>query len=59
LWPVRLEDGFFDLVKVEQPGGLNLLAHHCVFMKEMEGFWYFKGRPAKLFMIIVDVLDCT
>ncbi|KAJ5534766.1 hypothetical protein N7527_001020 [Penicillium freii] len=56
LWPVRVEDEFFELLSSTHPGALILLAYYCVILKHMEGCWYFGGRPAKLIASIAAVL---
>lgn len=57
LWPVRLEDEFYDLIFQRHPGALILLAYYCVLMKPMDHCWYFEGRRAKLIAAITNVLD--
>lgn len=56
LWPVRVEDEFFELLSLTHPGALILLAYYCVILKHMEECWYFGGRPAKLIFSIAAAL---
>ncbi|KAJ5682242.1 hypothetical protein N7462_005407 [Penicillium macrosclerotiorum] len=57
-WPVRLESAFVTLMfRQRHPGTLILLAFYCIILKELEKFWYFQGRPARLITSISAMLD--
>ena len=57
VWPIRVEDSYIDLLSQGHPGAMILLAYYCVILKQLDGLWYFKGRPARLLTSIVRALD--
>ncbi|KAJ5166845.1 uncharacterized protein N7482_005626 [Penicillium canariense] len=58
-WPVRVKTEYVTLLSERHPGALILLAYYCVLSKEMEKFWYFEGRSARLISCVSKVLDKT
>ncbi|KAL4780671.1 hypothetical protein BJX76DRAFT_364151 [Aspergillus varians] len=50
VWPMEVSMEYMSLLREQHPGALILLAHYCVLLKYMEGYWYFEGK-AKLLIL--------
>ncbi|PMD27151.1 hypothetical protein NA56DRAFT_676137 [Hyaloscypha hepaticicola] len=53
VWPMQLSVPFIALINDGHPGALILLAHYCILLKRIEGYWYFEGRATRLLRSIL------
>ena len=56
-WPNKIQDDALLLMSRRHPGMLILLAHYCMFLKKLDGLWYFKDRAEALMSAIEHLLD--
>jgi hypothetical protein len=57
IWPMYTPLKYMEMVRDKHPGALILLAHYCVLLKKLEGYWYFDGRATALLKSVVECLD--
>ncbi|KAF2004428.1 hypothetical protein P154DRAFT_43109 [Amniculicola lignicola CBS 123094] len=55
-WVEHLPQGFMDLLRLERPRALILLAHCCVLLKRAEAYWYMEGSAENILMEIKPFL---
>jgi hypothetical protein len=48
IWPMRKSVEYLGLLRAQHPGALILLAHYCLVLQKVEGYWYFEGRARRL-----------
>lgn len=57
IWPMYSTSKNIQMIRDKHPGALILLAHYCVLLKKLEGFWFFDGRATALLKNVVACLD--
>jgi hypothetical protein len=57
IWPMRKSLEYIELLRVWHPGALILLAHFCLILEKLDGYWYFKGRSQKVLSTVAKRLD--
>ncbi|KAL2812784.1 hypothetical protein BDW59DRAFT_36664 [Aspergillus cavernicola] len=56
VWPMEVSMEYMNLLHQEHPGALILLAHYCILLKYMEGYWYFDTKAKLLICTIQKML---
>jgi hypothetical protein len=51
-WPICVSEDLIRLLNEEEQRALILIAHHCVFLKREEVFWYLDGHARRLLSTI-------
>lgn len=57
VWPVRVPQEYFNLLKQRHPIALILLAHYCILLLPLEVNWYMNGYSRRLITRIYGQLD--
>lgn len=56
-WPVEVPDAFLELLKARAPEALIILAHYCVVLHHLDGYWWMRGWGAHLIENIYNELN--
>lgn len=57
LWPVMIPQKFVIMLNSRAPEALIILAHYCVILHHLDGYWWKSGWTVHLFDNIYRVLD--
>lgn len=57
LWPVVIPQKFIHMLNARSPEALIVLAHYCVLLHHLEGYWWKRGWTAHLMANIYRELD--
>jgi hypothetical protein len=56
VWPIMLQRGSIRLLRQKTPLSLVLLAHYCIVLYHLDGFWFLRGWHKALLTEITESL---